>query len=240
MRLALCLYGQPRFIDNDFCSNSIKTHIFSKYDVDVFAHCWFDENADVYATSDWSKHHQNYVNKECIKIIQEKYSPKAFLYEEPKQFKQHDHLKERCSTLPYFSENNFYNLQSHLYSFESSLRSLINYVEETKTTYDFVISTRYDILVSSFPKPDSLSRSMVYVDGKYQFSDGIYLFDYEFIEQFKPFSEFEEITKTVPLFTSEEYKKHTFIRNNGMEKVSNSIGIYTSLARSKTDNTGQI
>jgi hypothetical protein len=42
MKLALCFSGQPRFVRE--CSQSIISNVIQNYDVDIFAHLWFDEN----------------------------------------------------------------------------------------------------------------------------------------------------------------------------------------------------
>ena len=42
MRIALCFSGQPRFVSE--VSQLIKANVIGEYDVDVFAHLWFDED----------------------------------------------------------------------------------------------------------------------------------------------------------------------------------------------------
>ena len=42
MKIALCLSGQPRFINE--CAPFILKNICEGYDADVFFHLWFDEN----------------------------------------------------------------------------------------------------------------------------------------------------------------------------------------------------
>ena len=42
-----CLYyGQPRFTNNPYCYESHKKFIFDRYDTDVYAHLWWDEDED--------------------------------------------------------------------------------------------------------------------------------------------------------------------------------------------------
>ena len=42
MKLALCFSGQPRFVNE--CSDLIINNAIQDYDVDVFAHLWFDDD----------------------------------------------------------------------------------------------------------------------------------------------------------------------------------------------------
>ena len=42
MKIAVCFSGQPRFINE--CSPSILENVIGNYDVDVYAHLWFDED----------------------------------------------------------------------------------------------------------------------------------------------------------------------------------------------------
>ena len=41
MKLALCFSGQPRFVNE--CSDLILSNVIQDYNVDVFAHLWFDD-----------------------------------------------------------------------------------------------------------------------------------------------------------------------------------------------------
>ena len=42
MKIALCFSGQPRFVNE--CSSLIKANVIQDYNVDVFAHLWFDDD----------------------------------------------------------------------------------------------------------------------------------------------------------------------------------------------------
>ena len=45
MKLALCFSGQPRFVNE--CSDLIINNAIQDYDVDVFAHLWFDDDLKI-------------------------------------------------------------------------------------------------------------------------------------------------------------------------------------------------
>ena len=42
MKIALCFSGQPRFVNE--CSPLITSNVIQDYNVDVFAHLWFDDD----------------------------------------------------------------------------------------------------------------------------------------------------------------------------------------------------
>ena len=42
MKIALCFSGQPRFVNE--CSPLIRNNVIQDYDIDVFAHLWFDDD----------------------------------------------------------------------------------------------------------------------------------------------------------------------------------------------------
>lgn len=51
MKIALILYGQPRFINNE----SVREHyrkIFELYDVDVYGHLWWSKNENIQCSKD--------------------------------------------------------------------------------------------------------------------------------------------------------------------------------------------
>lgn len=237
MKIALCLYGQPRFIDNELGHLSHKNHIFSQGQVDVFAHYWFDREKDIFETSDWSSHHNNYIHPESDKLIQEFYSPKSFLEEKPKtQFDFEDTI-DIAARLQFFTVNNFYNLRSHLYSFEKSL----SLVKESNEEYDFVISSRYDNYIYSFPNLKELSKERIYIDSRCNgnFTDAILLFGFNLLQFFTPYSNFREVINKVPLLTSEEFKKHSFLLHKDEGFFSHLFDLHAQLLRSKTDTVGQ-
>ena len=58
MKVALCFYGQPRFIDNKIGYESHNEHIISKVDTDIYTHFWFDREQTTFNTSDWALKHK--------------------------------------------------------------------------------------------------------------------------------------------------------------------------------------
>ena len=76
MRVALCFYGQPRFIDNKIGYESHNEHIISKVDTDIYTHFWFDREQTTFNTSDWALKHNSYIHPDSPKLISDLYAPK--------------------------------------------------------------------------------------------------------------------------------------------------------------------
>ena len=80
MRIAICLSGQPRFLDNGY--NQILEKIISKYnDVDFFVHTWWDNELNATGAN------RNYTfNVDTLKIIMDYYKPRIILNEPQMNF----------------------------------------------------------------------------------------------------------------------------------------------------------
>lgn len=240
MNIAVCFYGQPRFIDNKLSYESHKHKIFNQGNVDVFAHYWFDEEQTAFIASDWSKKHNNYIHKNAPELIQEYYNPVRIKQEKPKPFVENNIIKDKCSLLPYYSENNFYNLQSHLYSFEQSFRLLKEYSKETNKQYDFIVSTRFDNYIVNFPDLNILDKNSLYIDRRCgnNFTDVILLFGFSILESFTPYSNFQKITTETKLFIAEEYKRLSFLQYHSMNNIQY-IDLHARVLRSESDCFGE-
>lgn len=240
MNIAVCFYGQPRFIDNILSYESHKQKIFNQGNVDVFAHYWFDEEETNFIASDWSKKHNNYIHKNAPKLIKDYYNPVKIFQEKPKSFDENNTIKDLCRTLPYFSENNFYNLQSHLYSFEQSFNLLKEYCKENDKQYDFVVSTRFDNHIVNFPDLNILEKNALYIDRRCgnNFTDVILLFGVSMLESFTPYSKFQQITKETNLFIAEEYKRLSFLHHHTTNNMRY-IDLHARVLRSEFDSFGE-
>jgi len=83
MKIALCLSGQPRFVEKAF--PNIYENLIRGYDVDVFVHSWIDEDKSYQFRNDgiWRNVTQDVnINSKILDL----YKPKKFLFEKPKTF----------------------------------------------------------------------------------------------------------------------------------------------------------
>ena len=141
MRIALCLYGQPRNYEKGY--ETIKKHILDKYNsVDVFFHAW--ETDKEYEASPWRPVNKNKVNLEEVVNL---YKPKSYLIEKSMTFfpplgNGYDKTSHK---------NNCSNILSQFYSRTSVRNVFLNYCQTNSKEYDIVIVTRFDINIIKLP-----------------------------------------------------------------------------------------
>lgn len=143
MKIALCLSGQPRYLDIGY--QYLYNIFLSKYDVDVFSHIWFDEkltNKDIDFCIRYNRSHK--WEKNSDKKVLDLYKPKKYIFEPPKQF----------STQPFLGANfeliKPENVLSMYYSIEQANKLKKEYEEENNFKYDVVIRSRTDIILQNF------------------------------------------------------------------------------------------
>jgi hypothetical protein len=131
MKIALVMAGLPRFFDSH-TYNTIKEHFLDKYDCDVYAHFWFNENEDdTYIVSHWIP--KNVFPKDTITKFRELYNPVRVEYENTM-------TKDESST------NEWYIMKS-LYTSKQKAFNLISDVNQ----YDFIINMRSDSVFLRVP-----------------------------------------------------------------------------------------
>ena len=168
-KIALCLYGQPRWVQLPYQFNAYKRWILSKYNVDVFTHFWLSDDSENFNYGDWSvgkKYNCKYV-KNSKEIIIEKYNPLKFKFEKAKKFELDENSRKLVKNLKWYSLNTENALLSHLYSMSES----INLIDDIKI-YDFIIVSRYDTFIINFPDLNQLDNNRLYLSDAYlDFSD---------------------------------------------------------------------
>lgn len=216
-RLAICFYGQPRFIDNAVVYGKYK-EIIAKYDTDVYIHSWVSgtENFSMSA-SDWSLRYGFVEKSNTISQLISMYSPKKFLFEPPQEFSLRAETREIVKSLRYYSPNNESNLISHL----TSLGKSISLVDDP-LQYDLFLITRLDAYMNVFPDLVSLDPNFTYYasgmanEGRY-WIDGSFVVGSKYVRALNVMDKIDEISTTVPMFTSEEYTKHGYLKCFGAE-----------------------
>lgn len=158
MKIALCFSGQPRFVSE--CSEYIKQNVIRDYDVDVFAHLWFDEDLQ-------SKPYKyggdgNWINQRIpqntIEEFQQIYNPVSIITEKSKKFidsKLHfeSSLKRywpgaiNNQLEPDYRNRTINNCLSYFYSLNevNKLKKLYEYENDFK--YDWVVRCRTDSMI---------------------------------------------------------------------------------------------
>lgn len=181
--VALCFYGQPRFINNPEIVKSYHKAFFShpNYQVDCFGHLWYSNDA-VYESTSWvNKMPSCEASDTTLSTLYRNYNFKRLIVEEPREFRFiNDDMRPRyedlCKDTPIpiddVREN---NTLSHLYSKSSVLKNVPN-------DYDFYVSCRYDTIVTDVPDLNSISNDKMILPNKHpNFCDPIMIFGKNFL-----------------------------------------------------------
>lgn len=150
MKIAVCLSGQPRFIERGY--HQIYDNIISKYEnVDFFVHTWWSDDMnkdqfvkgnDGYKLDDFGKLRQYTYPLDTLELIMKYYRPKLILNEPQIKFEQHENVN--------YETINPLSLYSMYYSVKTSNSLKKFYENKNNFVYDIVIRARFDILFEKF------------------------------------------------------------------------------------------
>ena len=186
MKIALCLYGQPRNYVKGF--KDINEKILLHYNADVFGHLWWSkDNIDnVYETAPWVKETYK-IEEDLANQISSLYKFKRIKFEAPKTFIPTKTYKVSMQD----RHDLFYNsFCCRYYSVKSSIELLEQYEKDENIMYDWVLLSRTDMFISKFPPLESLNNKNVYsisfhADKKYTFNDNFWIIGREYLYVFK-------------------------------------------------------
>ena len=160
MKIALCFSGQPRFISE--CSEYIKQNVIRNYDVDIFAHLWFDESIskNPYKYGGNGNWINQRISENAIDKFKEIYSPVSIVTEPSKKFYDSKiHFETSLNRYwpgsinnpldPDYKNRTINNCLSYFYSLNevNKLKKLHEYENDFK--YDWVIRCRTDSMVQT-------------------------------------------------------------------------------------------
>jgi len=208
-KLAICFYGQPRFIDNEVVYEKYM-EIINEYNADVYVHSWISDNQTKMDASDWAIQYNFVQSSNATQQIISKYSPKTAIFEPPQKFSLNNDTRNIVKSLSYYSENNESNLISHLTSMSKSIRLI-----ETPKIYDFLLVTRFDAYIYQFPNLDILDKSKFYLDNRHGFNswpDVGFLAGNKYKKAFDVSDNINDISDKIIHFTPEEYKKQNYLK----------------------------
>jgi hypothetical protein len=166
MKIALCLSGQPRFIDEGY--EQLYDNLLSKYSVDCFIHSWWSSkmaNVNINTMEMANPSDRSYIFKQdTVECIQKYYNPISFIYEPQKQF-------EYIEDVDYKQPNKTISVQSMWYSIKKSNELKNKYENENNFKYNIVIRSRTDIKIHKFILDELVEKNCVYTDyvGKMEF-----------------------------------------------------------------------
>jgi len=174
MKIALCLSGQPRFVEE--VAPFILANVCEGYDVDVFCHFWFDEKLQTEpykfgecGKGDW--HHQRIASNAVEKVL-EIYQPVAYKIDHSKSFtdsavpfepslKRYWYGALEDSDQDGFRWRTINNCLSYFYSLNevNKLKKEYEYAKDFK--YDWVVRCRTDTVLQSKIPFEQLDPSVI-------------------------------------------------------------------------------
>ena len=151
MKIAVCLSGQPRFLESGF--KQISEKITSKYDVDFFVHTWWDNDN----MNPIGSNRSHTFDKKTLELIMRYYKPKLILNELQINFNTYSDVNYETIN-PISPYSMFYSIK-----IANDLKSY--YENKNNFKYDVVIRCRFDILINKFDIDLSdMDLSYIYTD----------------------------------------------------------------------------
>lgn len=186
MKVALLLFGQPRFIES---GEVYKNHVdlLGKYDTYTFCHYWKAPHG--YDCSSWSK-----ILSECREVanvknvIESMYHPLEICGEQSKTFTFKPQIKEYLDsrftgTTEHWNEKNYSNVMSQLFSIQAVSRLFEKHCKDTGNEYEWIVLARYDTLLSNLPDLNKENQEKFYLCNHHdQFPDMIFVYGKKFLE----------------------------------------------------------
>jgi hypothetical protein len=203
MKIALVLFGQPRGILNSSVFDSHKKYILDKYDTDVYCHMWYSDSETKFVASSFVPSNSDLsIIKNSPDIICSRYNPKKVHIDTPRTFEFSEEIQNILDISykgGWYNKLHYSNYLSQLFSIESAIK-LCDNIEK----YDFIILTRYDIVIDSFPDLNKLDKNIFYVDqlesGKFNsvldYRDMVNIFNPKFIRSQYFYTNVETAIKT--------------------------------------------
>lgn len=189
MKIALCLYGQPRFI-NEVAPYIIK-NLCEGYDVDVFFHFWFDEDLQTkpYKYGGGGEWEKQRISSTAVDDAVKLYSPKLYKVEKSKSFKDSTvktdyfyypngelvpwskHWKEEQE--PNYISRIINNNISYLYTVNQVNLLRKEYEYKNNFKYDWIVKCRTDSVVQHKIRYEDYDPSVVNYSGWLNQPDGM-------------------------------------------------------------------
>lgn len=176
MKIALCLYGQPRDAHNKI--SSIYENVIAPNECDVFFHAWYDSN-NLSIDKMTPGHESRIIYPGMNKVLIDAYQPKSYEIESQRKFHHKDFKAteeniEAC--WPYsksydrdtFIRHKVFCIYSMWFSIMKSILTKDMYANEKGFVYDAVILSRFDvsptskIIISEYDLNNLITRSQPY------------------------------------------------------------------------------
>ena len=177
MKIALLLFGQPRFITNRISSDSHHAFILDKYPSDVFVHAWWDKMNVYHYPSSWTGIDKVKADPYAIRTIRELYNPAHAVYDAPIVFD------------PNNADEN--NVKSQLYSIKEVGNVFKAYTDPNE--YTFIILSRFDNRIEHFPELNTMGNGFYKMEDHPGLADQMFIFSPEYMSFLECFDAFNDL-----------------------------------------------
>lgn len=182
MKIALCLSGQPRFVDE--VAPFILQNVCEGYDVDVFAHIWFDEellNRPYKIGANGDQWINQRLDKDAITKLVTIYNPKKYIVEPSKKFIDptvhfETSLQRYWTWGDYtqeFRDRIINNTLSYFYSLNQVNNIKKNYEYQEGFKYDWVVRCRTDTVLQTKIEYERYNPNVINFSGMCNQPDGM-------------------------------------------------------------------
>lgn len=149
MKIAICLYGQPRDYNAGFANINKFINMQTNVTVDFFYHAWTLHEGDVYCAGPWRNIDKNQLTYKpnVIAELNNLYHPVAHSYENQiNTFDEKLYINTIAynNTLDQKCKNNINNVLSQMYSRNKVRNTFNDYIVKNNVHYDTVMMCRFD------------------------------------------------------------------------------------------------
>lgn len=247
MKIALILFGQPRFVDFKLASLSQKWALRS-YDVSYFGHVWEEEISTSFEVSSWTGLRDIKMPSNALRHILKNYPKINIVSDKVEKFNQFFASDEDVSKIREFWENftfesDFYllgtkpatmfrNTLSQLYSVHRALE--LFELSNKENDFDIVILTRYDAVVLGLPNLSRLNQNSIYIEKtNREFADVLIIGGQKEILNTDAFPAIVELSENINIPSAELYKQSAYLSKSSAEQIQE-IGINLFMLRGKS------
>jgi hypothetical protein len=229
-KIALVLFGQPRFVGNGFAFQSHKWHL-RKHKFDVYGHYWFSTGAK-YEVSSWTglKDKDSFVPDTAPQVIRRAFPEGTFIESPPRIFSPTESVAHLSSTYlsDYGLRTEFERLRSNPESMHSnttsqlfSINQALGLLRASMKHYDLVVLSRWDNMVLRLPDLESVSANKLTIsDGhSFGFPDLIFIGSPKLIDATDAYLAIPKIFETVPTMSAENVKQAYFFQTYSLADV---------------------
>jgi hypothetical protein len=214
-KIAVILFGQPRFVKNKIASKSLKWWLRGA-DIDYYGHCWFDEKTKLYDTAPWANLGKISLNAKSTSMILQQYPRINLIINKPEVF-DIEYYKSLLNidineTISEVLKREIGNLENSASQFLSIHLAISNFRKNSGSkTYDLVILTRYDNLMWKMQRPIYYPQKKLTLSNHHSgFPDLLFAGSFELINALDVWPDFERLIKNERNLSAEYLKRKSF------------------------------